>query len=68
MKKKIKSLYRFLSPKFQSVHLDYRVNPKPRLTTGNPTFSALYEIIDGNRALYKENLAVFCNTRISFGQ
>lgn len=48
-----------MSPKFQSVHLDYRVNPKPKLTTGNPTFSALYEIIDGNRALYKENLADF---------
>jgi hypothetical protein len=59
MNKKIKSLYHFLSPKFQSVHLDYRVNPKPKLTTGNPTFSALYEIIDGNRALYKENLADF---------
>ncbi len=64
--KKIKSLYHFLSPKFQTVHLEYRVNPKPRLSSGNQTCSALYEIINENRALYEENLAEFLQYKERF--
>ncbi len=55
-----------MSPKFQTVHLEYRVNPKPRLSSGNQTCSALYEIINENRALYEENLAEFLQYKERF--
>lgn len=32
----IKHVYRFLNPSFQSVHLDYRVDARPRYTTKQP--------------------------------
>lgn len=58
---KLISLYEFLSPKFQNVFLEYKVNPIPRFfrhqteTNSLPQpFSALYEIINGNREKYKE--------------
>jgi hypothetical protein len=36
MKEKIKSVYKFISPKFQSIHLEYKVIPKLRYGHGNP--------------------------------
>ena len=59
MKEKLKSLYRFISPRFQTVHLDYRVDPKPRQGHGKPAHSLLYKIIDDNRELYKQTLYDF---------
>lgn len=57
--KKLKSIYRFLSPKFQSVHLEYKVDPKPRYGHGKPAHPLLYEIINKNRNDYKELLEKF---------
>lgn len=56
MKSKLKSLYRFLSPKFQTIHLEYSVNPKPRFGHGKPPHRLLYEIINKNRKIYYELL------------
>lgn len=57
--KKIKSVYRFASPKFQSVHLEYKVNVKPRFGQGLPVHSLLNAIIEKNRWIYAENLKSF---------
>jgi hypothetical protein len=57
--KKIKSLYRFLSPKFQSIHLEYKVTPKPRYGHGKPAHSLLFDLINKNRSLYKDLLESF---------
>lgn len=56
---KIKSIYRFLSPKFQSLHLEYKVNPKPRYGHGLPPHALLNTIIRSNRTLYRETLESF---------
>ena len=52
MLNKIKSIYRFLSPKFQSVHLEYKVMPKPRYGHGKPPHPILNTIIDSRRPEY----------------
>jgi hypothetical protein len=56
---KIKSVYRFLSPKFQSVHLEYKVTPKPRYGHGLPPHSLLNNIINSDRGTYKKMLESF---------
>ncbi len=56
---KIKSLYRFLSPKFQSLHLEYKVVPKPRYGHGLPPHALLNTIIRLNRSEYRERLVSF---------
>lgn len=56
---KIKSVYRFLSPKFQSIHLEYKVTPKPRYGYGKPAHTLLLDIINRGRPLYKEFLESF---------
>jgi len=53
----IKQLYRFLSPKFQNLFLDYPVDFKPRYGHGNPPHAALYDIIQANRGTYSRLLA-----------
>lgn len=52
----IKQIYRFLSPKFQNLFLDYKVNFKPRYGFGKPPHSELYSIINKNRNNYKDLL------------
>lgn len=52
-------MYKFLSPKFQSVHLEYKVSPKPRWGHGNPAHALLFDSINGNRSLYKSQLESF---------
>ncbi len=52
----IKQIYRFLSPKFQNLYLDYKVDFKPRYGHGKPAHQELYNIIDRNRNLYKDFL------------
>lgn len=58
----LKSLYYFLSPSWQNLFMDYRVNFKPRYGHGNPAHNSLYEIIDRNRKHYIDvlNEAVRC--------
>lgn len=52
----IKNAYRFLSPKFQNVFLDYPVDAKPRYGHGKPPHQALYQIINKNRNEYAQLL------------
>lgn len=59
MIEKVKSVYRFLSPKFQSIHLDYKVTSQPRFHHKNRTYSLLNNLINGNRQLYKDLLVSF---------
>jgi hypothetical protein len=47
-----RSLYRFLSPKFQNLFLDYKVDMKPRYGHGLPPHKELYDIINANRNEY----------------
>jgi len=49
----IKSIYRFLSPRFQNVFLDYRVNAVPRYGYGKPPHEGLLKIIENERSGYK---------------
>ncbi|WP_107039223.1 class I SAM-dependent methyltransferase [Brumimicrobium mesophilum] len=53
----IKSIYRFLSPKFQTLFSDYKVDMKPRYGHGKPPHKELYSIINENRNLYKDFLS-----------
>jgi len=54
---KIKSWYRFINPKFQTIHLDYPVDAKPRYTTQNGGHPELKEIITRNKQVYSEIIA-----------
>ena len=56
---KIKSLYRFLSPKFQSLHLEYKVETKPRYGHGLPPHALLNTIIRSSRSEYRNRLESF---------
>lgn len=49
----LKSLYRFLSPRFQTLFLEYKVAMKPRYGHGLPAHKGLYEIINGQRGIYQ---------------
>jgi hypothetical protein len=53
---KIKELYRFISPKFQNLFLEYKVNFKPRYGNGLPPHSLLFEIINSKREVYSDYL------------
>ena len=50
----IKQIYRFLSPKFQNLFLEYKVDFKPRYGHGKPAHQDLYKIIDKNRDGYSD--------------
>ena len=52
----IKQLYRFLSPKYQNLFLEYKVKLKPRYGHGLPAHPELHKIIDANRETYKKLL------------
>jgi hypothetical protein len=56
---RIKNLFKSLSPRFQTLHLEYRVNAKPRYGHGKPAHPELYKIIDQNREIYGEHLSGF---------
>lgn len=53
----LKQLYRFLHPKFQNLFLEYKVDFKPRYGHGQPPHPELYDIINANRAEYRQLLA-----------
>ena len=48
----LKQLYRFLSPRYQNLFLEYKVKLKPRYGHGLPAHPELYKIIDANRETY----------------
>lgn len=48
----LKNLYRFLSPRYQNLFLEYKVKLKPRYGHGLPAHPELYKIIDANRETY----------------
>lgn len=50
---KLRSVYKFASPRYQTVHLEYPVAVKPRWEGGHPQ---LLPIINHHRAAYKELL------------
>ncbi len=52
----IKSIYQFLSPRFQNLFMEYKVDFKPRYGHGKPPHNMLNEIISTNRNLYKDIL------------
>ena len=52
----MKKLYRFLSPKFQTLFSEYPVKMVPRYGHGKPPHGELYSIIDKNREEYREIL------------
>ncbi len=49
----LKSLFRFLSPRFQTLFLEYKVDLKPRYGHGLPAHEKLLEIIDCQRGMYQ---------------
>ena len=49
----LKSVYRFLSPRFQTLFLEYKVALKPRYGHGLPAHQRLLEIIDSQRETYQ---------------
>lgn len=58
----LKSIYRFISPKHQTLFSDYKVVFQPRYGHGKPPHGQLYEIINANRNDYKnflENALLF---------
>ena len=56
----LKSLYHFLSPKFQNIFLEYKVNFKPRFGHGtNKKHPEMYAIVDAQRDIYKTHLTDF---------
>jgi Methyltransferase domain len=52
----LKKIYRFLSPKFQTLAMEYKVHFKPRYGHGLPPHKELYDIINENRADYAQIL------------
>ncbi|MCK4663402.1 MAG: class I SAM-dependent methyltransferase [Bacteroidales bacterium] len=62
----IKSIYRFLNPKFQNLFMEYKVDFKPRYGHGNPPHADLYSIINSNRDIYKGLLSKALDHKESF--
>ncbi len=52
----LKKIYRFLSPKFQTLFLEYKVDMKPRYGHGKLPHKELHFLINENRNLYKKIL------------
>jgi hypothetical protein len=52
----IENLYKFISPKFQNLYLEYKVAFKPRYGHGLLPHAELYSIINSKRDNYKELL------------
>lgn len=56
MKEYLKQVYRFLSPRFQNLFLEYKVDFAPRYGHGKPAHPGLYEVINEHRKVYQELL------------
>jgi hypothetical protein len=64
----IKSIYRFVSPKFQTLFNEYRVDFKPRFGHGKPAHEKLNTIVNSNREEYKKTLLDFLKFTAVFHQ
>jgi predicted O-methyltransferase YrrM len=49
----LKSLYRFLHPRFQTLFLEYKVEMKPRYGHGAPAHPRLLELVEAQRSVYE---------------
>ncbi|MEN9743398.1 MAG: hypothetical protein RLZZ65_1203 [Bacteroidota bacterium] len=49
----LKKLYRFLSPKWQKLYMEYKVAFQPRYGHGKPPHSELFELINKERATFE---------------
>jgi hypothetical protein len=56
---KFKSMMKFLSSDYQTIHLEYKVNAEPRYGHGKPAHGLLYDLINSNRDSYLETLLSF---------
>jgi hypothetical protein len=55
----IKHFYKFLSRKYQTIHLDYQVKPQPRFGQGLKQHALLNQIISENTECYQRHLQGF---------
>ena len=55
----LKAIYHFLSPKFQNIFLEYKVDFKPRFGHGLPSHGGLNAIVDEKREVYRNYLTSF---------
>jgi hypothetical protein len=49
----LKKIFKFLSPRYQTLFLEYKVSFKPRYGNGKPPHGQLYELINENREQYR---------------
>jgi hypothetical protein len=68
MTDRIKSLYRFISDRFQTVHLDYKVQVRPRTYGGSAAHPLITEIIQKNTAVYQSLLSGFLSHTETFSK
>lgn len=66
MKNLLRSIHHFLSSKFQTLFLEYKVDFKPRYGFGKPPHKELYEIINRHRNEYALSLSQFLNYKNIF--
>lgn len=62
----IKSIYKFLSPKYQNLFLEYKVDVKPRYDAQKGPHALLYQIINENRNEYAAHLKNFLSFKETF--
>jgi len=67
LKERVRNLFKKTSPtRTQTVFLEYPVKQEPRYGYGKPPHPKLYELINRNREVYKQNLQSFLNYRDDF--
>lgn len=64
----LRSVYRFISPRFQTAHLDYKVHLRPRHGHGRPAHPQLLAIVEQNRANYAALITDFLAHTNRLGQ
>ncbi len=60
---KLKNIAKTFSPAHQTLHLEYKVDLKPRLTAGTKFFARMSKIIDSRRSDYQNTLVSFVKFR-----
>lgn len=64
----LKTTYRFISSRFQTIFLDYKVQFKPRYGHGSGPHEKLYDIINKNRNEYATHLNAILNYKDEIGK
>jgi hypothetical protein len=65
-KSKLKSIYKFTSPKYQPLFLEYKIKLIPRYGNGKPPHPELYSIINENIPKYRQLLDSFLDHKTIF--